>query len=53
MDVKDGKISLSIKAALENEVEAVEDAVDDVAEEYSDGEGPTTSLGALLKGLKL
>ena len=53
MDVKDGKISLSIKAALENEAEAVEDAVDDVAEEYSDGEGPTTSLGALLKGLKL
>lgn len=53
MDVKDGKISLSIKAALEKEEEAVEDAVDDVAEEYSDGEGPTTSLGALLKGLKL
>ncbi len=52
MDVKDGKISLSIKAALEKEEEAVEDAVDDVAEEYSDGEGPTTSLGALLKGLK-
>ena len=45
---------LDIKARmlLPKEEEAVEDAVDDVAEEYSDGEGPTTSLGALLKGLK-
>ncbi len=54
LDVKDGKISLSIKAALEkDEDEVLEDAVDDAAEEYSDGEAPTTSLAGLLKGLKL
>ena len=54
LDVKDGKISLSIKAALEkDEDEVLEDAVDDAAEEYSDGEAPTTSLAGLLKGFKL
>lgn len=54
LDVKDGKISLSIKAALEkDEDEVLEDAVDDAAEEYSDGDAPTTSLAGLLKGFKL
>ena len=54
IDVKDGKISLSIKAALEkDEDEILEDAVDDASEEYSSGDAPTTSLGALLKGISL
>ena len=54
LDVKDGKISLSIKQALEkDEEEVLEDAVDDAAEEYSSGDAPTTSLGALLAGIKL
>lgn len=50
LDVKDGKISLSIKA-----VEEKEDVIDDVEEapiEYSTGEDATTGLGALLKGFK-
>lgn len=54
LDVKDGKISLSIKAADEKtEEEILEDAVDDAAEEYSDGGSVTTGLGDLLKKLKL
>ena len=54
LDVKDGKISLSIKAAQEkDEEEVLEDAVDDAAEEYSDGEAPTTSLASLLSKFKL
>ncbi|MCR5767435.1 MAG: S1 RNA-binding domain-containing protein [Lachnospiraceae bacterium] len=54
LDVKDGKISLSIKAAMEkDEEEVLEDAVDDAAEEYSDGAAPTTSLASLLAGFKL
>ncbi len=54
MDVKDGKISLSIKAAQEkSEDEVLKDAVDDAPEEYSDGSAPTTSLAALLKGFKI
>lgn len=51
LDVKDGKISLSIKA-----VEEKEDVIDDVEEapvEYTSGEDATTGLGALLKGFKL
>lgn len=51
LDVKDGKISLSIKA-----VEEKEDVVEDVEKtpiEYSSGENATTGLGALLSGLKL
>ena len=51
IDVKDGKIGLSIKA-----VEEKEDVIDDAAEapfEYSTGESATTGLGSLLKGLKL
>ena len=54
LDVKDGKISLSIKAVNEkDEDEVLEDAVDDAAEEYSDGSAPTTSLAGLLAGFKL
>ena len=54
LDVKDGKISLSIKAAMEkDEEEVLEDAVDDAAEDYSDGAAPTTSLASLLAGFKL
>ena len=53
LDVRDGKISLSMKAVDEDrEDEVLEDAVDDAAEEYSDGESVSTGLGALLKGLK-
>lgn len=51
LDVKDGKISLSIKA-----VEEREDVVEQLEEapiEYSSGENATTGLGSLLAGLKL
>jgi small subunit ribosomal protein S1 len=51
LDVKDGKISLSIKA-----VEEKEDVIEDINEtpaEYSFGEDATTGLSALLKGFKL
>ncbi len=51
IDVKDGKISLSIKA-----VEEREDVLEEIEEapiEYSSGEEATTGLGALLKGIKL
>ncbi len=53
LDVKDGKISLSIKAVDEkDEDEIFEDAVDDAAEEYSDGGNAATGLAALLKDFK-
>lgn len=51
LDVKDGKISLSIKAVTEEE-----EVVSDVAQapvEYSTGEQATTGLGDLLKNFKL
>lgn len=51
IDVKDGKISLSMKA-----VEEKEDVIEDVEETpstYSTGEEATTGLGALLKNIKL
>lgn len=51
IDVKDGKISLSMKA-----VEEKEEVIDDVEESfasYSTGEEATTGLGALLKNIKL
>lgn len=51
LDVKDGKISLSIKA-----VEEKEDVVEDIEEtpaEYTFGDDATTGLGSLLKGIKL
>ncbi len=50
MDVKDGKISLSIKAVSEEE-----EVLDDAAKapvEYSSGEAVTTGLGDLLKNFK-
>lgn len=53
LDVKDGKISLSIKACNEkSEDEVLEDAVDDAPEGYSDCESLSTGLGDLLKNLK-
>lgn len=51
LDIKDGKISLSIKA-----VEEKEDVLEDIEEapaEYSFGDDATTGLGSLLKGIKL
>lgn len=51
LDIKDGKISLSIKA-----VEEKEDIIEEVEEapiEYSSGEEASTGLGALLAGIKL
>lgn len=52
IDVKDGKISLSMKAVNEDQVQ---DAVEDIADvplTYSDGGEATTGLGDLLKNLK-
>ena len=53
LEVKDGKVSLSIKAALESSEEAEE--IETPPLEYSDddGAGATTGLAALLKGIKL
>ena len=51
MDVKDGKISLSMKAVEESE-EVLEE-VEEAPIEYSSGEEASTGLSALLKGLKL
>ncbi len=51
LDVKDGKISLSIKAVEEND--EVLDDVDEAPFEYSSGEEASTSLASLLKNLKL
>ncbi len=49
IDIKDGKISLSIKALIENPDEpAAEEAI-----EFPEAEGIGTSLGDLLKGFKL
>ena len=56
LDVKDGKISLSIKAVEETVHEAGEEVYEDVEEapiEYSSGEEASTGLAALLKGIKL
>lgn len=51
IDIKDGKISLSIKAATENE-DVVEDA-STVPMEYSSGGEAATGLGSLLANIKL
>ena len=51
LHVKDGKISLSIKAVEERE--DVVDEVEEAAIEYSSGEEATTGLAGLLKGIKL
>lgn len=50
IDIKDGKLSLSMTKALENEV--VDDS-DSIPVEYSTGDTPTTSFADLLRGLKL
>lgn len=50
IDIKDGKLSLSMTKALENE--AVDDT-DSIPVEYSTGDAPTTSFADLLRGLKL
>ena len=50
IDIKDGKLSLSMTKALENE--AVDDT-DSMPVEYSTGDTPTTSFADLLRGLKL
>jgi len=51
LDVKDGKISLSMKAVEEKET-VVED-VEDAPATYTTGEEATTGLAALLKNIKL
>jgi small subunit ribosomal protein S1 len=51
LEVKDGKISLSMKAVEEKE-EVVED-VEEAPSTYSTGGDATTGLGALLKNIKL
>lgn len=50
IDIKDGKLSLSMTKALENE--AVDDT-DSIPVEYSTGDTPTTSFADLLRALKL
>ena len=50
INVKDGKVSLSIKACMENEVEEVEEETESV--EYISNESASTSLSSLLDGLK-
>ena len=49
--VKDGKVSLSMKAVEEKE-EVVED-IETAPVEYSSGHSATTGLGALLSKIKL
>lgn len=51
IDVKDGKVSLSMKA-VEEDAEIVDD-VEEVSFEYSSGEEAGTGLGSLLANLKL
>lgn len=51
IDIKDGKISLSMKAVTEKE-EVIED-VEEAPSTYSTGEEATTGLAALLKNIKL
>lgn len=51
IDIKDGKISLSMKAVEEKE-DVIED-VEEVPSTYTTGEEATTGLAALLKNIKL
>ncbi|MGB4660549.1 MAG: S1 RNA-binding domain-containing protein [Mobilitalea sp.] len=51
LDIKDGKISLSMKAVEDKE--DVFDDVDDTPSAFSSGEEATTGLAALLKNIKL
>ena len=50
--VKDGKISLSMKEAKEQQEKVVED-ISEIPTEYKSGGNATTGLGALLKNIKL
>lgn len=52
IDVKDGKISLSIKAVTEAQEQEVVDDITEVPFSYSTGEEATTGLGDLLKNFK-
>lgn len=52
IDVKDGKISLSMKAVTEDSASEVVEDVSDVPMNYSDGGQATTGLGDLLKNFK-
>jgi small subunit ribosomal protein S1 len=49
-DIKEGKISLSMKAVQENS--EILDNIDDASFEYNSGEDASTSLGALLGNFK-
>jgi small subunit ribosomal protein S1 len=51
LEVKEGKVSLSIKAVQED-AEVIE-SVEDVPNEYSSGDEAATGLAALLKNIKL
>ncbi|TAH69477.1 MAG: S1 RNA-binding domain-containing protein [Anaerolineaceae bacterium] len=51
LDIKDGKISLSMKAVREREDVALD--VSDVPSSYQSGEEVTTNLASLLKNIKL
>lgn len=51
IDVKDGKVSLSMKA-VEEDAEIIDD-VEEVSVEYTSGEEVGTGLGALLANLKI
>lgn len=51
LDIKDGKISLSMKAVLENQDLAMDLA--DAPSSYQSGEEATTNLASLLKNIKL
>lgn len=52
LDVKDGKISLSMKAVNEDKASEVVEDVTDIPMNYSDGGQATTGLGDLLKNFK-
>lgn len=51
LDIKDGKVSLSMRAVEEKE--PAEDRVDEGPREYRSGGEATTGLGSLLSGIKL
>ena len=53
IDIKDGKLSLSMKALEEIPSSETETEENDIATEYSSNEEASTSLGALLSNLKL
>ena len=53
MDVRDGKISLSMKAVDEDQEPEVVDDITEIPSSYSSGEEATTGLGDLLKNIKL